>query len=134
MSECPEKSVFPLPAIPQVVHEAVRREIAQMNTAICQATQNSPIKVSLTWRPNPRFAQQLSERVLDCIDGDTSTAAPALSAANTPNLEKSLTNLERYVTGTVERLESALAVFKAAAAEIPALGPPTIKKEATNAS
>jgi len=123
------------PALPQVVHEAVRREIAQMNTAICQATQNSPIKVSLTWRPNPRFAQQLSERVLSCIDGDTLTTAPAaLSAANIPNLEKSLTNLEKYVTGTIERLESALAVFKAAAAEMPALGALTAKEEGTHAS
>src|SRR5579862_6127625 len=95
----------PCPALPQVVHEAVRREIAQMNTAICQATQNSPIKVSLTWRLNPRFVQQLSERVLDCIDGDTLIAVPTvLSTPNMANIDKSLTNLEKYLTGTIERL------------------------------
>jgi hypothetical protein len=121
----------PRPALPQVVHEAVRREIAQMNTAICQATQNSPIKVSLTWRPNPRFAQQLSERVEACIDGDTLMSAPtALGTTNTPNIDKSLTNLEKYITGTIERLERVLALFKAAAAEIPVLGPPTAEEEA----
>lgn len=110
--------VFPLPAIPQVVHEAVRHEIAQMNTAICQATQNSPIKVSLTWRPNPRFAQQLSERVLDCIDGDSFAATPAVcSAAERTSIEKSIIGLEKYVTETIERLEGALAAFKAAAEE-----------------
>jgi hypothetical protein len=110
----------PRPALPQVVHEAVRREIAQMNTAICQATQNSPIKVSLTWRPNPRFAQQLSERVLDCIDGDTLTAAAPDAArfAVDRGFDKSLANLERYVSGAIERLERVLAEFKAAAAEV----------------
>jgi hypothetical protein len=117
------------PALPQVVHEAVRREIAQMNTAICQATQNSPIKVSLTWRLNPRFAQQLSERVLDCIDGDRLMSTPT-ALSTPPNIDKSLTNLEKYVTGTIERLERALALFKAAAAEIPVLGPPTTEEEA----
>jgi hypothetical protein len=107
----------PLPALPQVVHEAVRREIARMNTAICQATQNSPIKVSLTWRANPRFAQQLSERVLDCIDGDTAPAALSFTA-DSADVDKSLANLEKHVTQTIERLERALAAFKAAAAEI----------------
>ena len=104
--------------LPQVVHKTVRREIAQMNTAICQATQNSPIKVSLTWRPNPRFAQELSERVLDCIDSDTLTAAPAPPSFDATNLDRSITNLERYVTQTIERLETVLAAFKAAAAEV----------------
>jgi hypothetical protein len=107
----------PCPPLPRVVHEAVRREIAKMNTAICQATQNSPIKVSLTWRSNPRFAQQLSERVLDCIDGDTLTAAPA-AAGFTADVDRSIAQLEKYVGETIERLERALAAFKAAAAEI----------------
>jgi hypothetical protein len=120
-SEQVEKSLCTMhPALPQVVHEAVRREIAQMNTAICQATQNSPIKVSLTWRLNPRFVQQLSERVLNCIDGDTlAAAAPKTTRfAVDAELEKSLTNIERCVIGTINRLERALAEFKAAAAEM----------------
>jgi len=110
----------PCPALPQVVHEAVRREIAQMNTAICQATQNSPIKVSLTWRSNPRFAQQLSERVLDCIAGDPSTAAPAAAGftADAADIDRSIAHLEKYVGETIERLERVLAAFKATAAEI----------------
>jgi hypothetical protein len=110
----------PCPALPQVVHEAVRREIAQMNTAICQATLNSPIKVSLTWRANPRFAQQLSERVLDCIDDDTLTAAPAAPdlTSDAANIDRSIAHLEKYVTETIERLEKALAALKAAAADI----------------
>jgi hypothetical protein len=113
-------AVFPLPAIPQVVHEAVRREIARMNTAICEATQNSPIKVSLTWRANPRFALQLSEEVLNCIDSDTLAAAPAASPlpAGTAEIDKLVTQLERYVAFTINRLEGALAAFKAAAAQI----------------
>jgi hypothetical protein len=112
--------VFPLPAIPQVVHEAVRREIARMNTAICQATQNSPIKVSLTWRPNPQFALQLSEQVLNCIDGDAWVAAPAAFSVpvDAANIDKSITDLERSVAGITRRLEEALAAFKAAAAQI----------------
>jgi len=91
-----------------------------MNTAISQATQNSSIKVSLTWRPNPRFAQLLSERVLDHIDSDTLTATPATPSfvADRANIDKSLIDLEKYVTQTVERLEKALAAFKAAAAQI----------------
>jgi hypothetical protein len=109
-------AVFPLPEIPQVVHNAVRREISRMNTAICQATQHSPIKVSLTWRPNPRFTQELSEQVLDCIDGDASTAA--VPVAFSADLDESITVLEKYVTQTIERLEAALAAFKAAAAGI----------------
>jgi hypothetical protein len=105
-----------VPAIPEVVHEAVRREIARMNTAICEATQNSPIKVSLTWRPNPRFAQQLAEQVMHCIDGDTLAATPA--ALNLPPDTKSIIHLGRYVNETIDRLERTLAAFKAAAAEI----------------
>ena len=111
---------FPLPALPQAIHEEVRREIARMNTAISQATQNSSIKVSLTWRPHPRFAQQLSERILDHTDADTFTIAPAIPSpgADRANIDKSLIDLEKYVTQTVERLERALAAFKAAAAQI----------------
>ena len=108
-------------AIPQVIHESVRREIARMNTAISQATQNSPIKVSLTWRPQPRFVEQLSQQVIDCINGDTLAGGAAAAPSFTLNLtdrEKSLANLERYVTRTVQGLEKALAAFKAAAAEI----------------
>jgi hypothetical protein len=113
-------SIFPLPALPQAIHDEVRREIARMNTAISQATQNSSIKVSLTWRPNSRFAQQLSERILDHVDGDGSTTAPAALSfgAEKADVDKSVVDLEKYVTQTVERLERALAAFKAAAAQI----------------
>lgn len=106
----------PLPALPQLVHDEVGREIARMNTAICQATQNSPIKVSLTWRPNPRFAQQLAQQVMQCIDGDTLAAPPA--APNLPPDTKSIIHLGRYVNETIDRLERTLAAFKAAASEI----------------
>jgi len=124
-------AVFPLPVLPQVVHETVRREIARMNTAICQATQNSPIKVSLTWRPNPRFAellsdqvlgclsqQLLSNQVLDCIDGETPTSAPSAAGPDPIYLDRSVAQLEKHVTETIERLERVLAAFKAAAAQV----------------
>jgi hypothetical protein len=107
-----------IPAIPQVVHEAVRREIAQLNTAICQATQNSPIKVSLTWRLNPRFVQQLSERVLACIDDESLASAPTARGPDPIYLDRSLAQLEKHVTETIERLERVLAAFKAAAAQV----------------
>lgn len=111
-------SIFPLPALPQAIHDEVRREIARMNTAISQATQNSSIKVSLTWRPNSRFAQQLSERILDHVDGEASMTAPAAISFNKADVDKSVVDLEKYVTHTVQRLERALAAFKAAAAQI----------------
>jgi hypothetical protein len=111
-------SIFPLPALPQAIHDEVRREIARMNTAISQATQNSSIKVSLTWRPNSRFAQQLSERILDHVDGEASTSTPAAISSDKADVDKSVIDLEKYVTQTVERLERALAAFKAAAAQI----------------
>lgn len=118
----------PNPTIPQVVHQTVRREIARMNTAICQATQNSPIKVSLTWRPNPQFAELLSDQVLGSLsqqlsaqvlnDGETLTSAPSAPGPDPLYLDRSITQLEKQVTETIQRLERALAAFKAAAAQI----------------
>jgi hypothetical protein len=117
--------------LPHVVHQTVRREIARMNTAICQATQHSPIKVSLTWRPNPQFAELLSDQVLgclsqqllsaqvpDCTNGESLMSAPSAPRPDPTYLDRSVAQLEKHVTETIERLERVLIAFKAASAQV----------------